>query len=253
MAKKTVGLMFVNLGIAFLLSSCVTPLAPSTGGIQPYFLPRDTRASVGPTDNRDRIYEFLEGNVLARTMSMSAPDSRIDQGRIATDYAATKTLTNLRKTRYGLEFDLKWTVKQTNYDWDSRGQRTGLERVWDREGTVRYHLKQMRSTGEVIGYADVVSFTTKSDIDMTSSASAVRMRLSNGKLIIEEAWATYDDCFALGGRFEPGWSHMEEVLDVKGGKLSWYGLSQSYEFNPRTGRFEPEEHHSYPFSEVTAQ
>lgn len=259
MTRKLIGLLCVKIGIGCLLTSCAappastTPSAPPSSRIAPYFTPREIRTSIGPTDNRDRIYEFLKENVVDRTVSMATRDSRIDQGRIATDFAVTMTLTNLRKTRYGLEYDLESTVEQTNYDLDSSGRRTGVKRVEDREQTGRCHLRQMKSTGEVVGYSRMVSYTTKSDLDPTGSASAVRMRLSGGKLIIESAGVNYGDYFAYGGRFRTGWSHREDVLEIKAGKLSWQGLVQSYNFNPRTQRFEYTGRSSYPLLEVVEQ
>ncbi len=241
MMGKRIALLFLNLAIVCFLSSCATRSVQSTranGSLGPYFAPREIRTVSGPTDNRDRIYEFLEKNVLGRKFT-GAPkrDHRMHAGQTAYDFAVTTTCTDLEKTRSGLKFDMKWTVKQTNYDLDSQGRRTGTEHLVDREFISRHEVKQMKSTGEVIGHTYVVSFNTPADLDFTGQTSILRLTLTDGKLTEESFGGTYSDFFAPRGGFYCGWSTSESTFEVKDGKVVFSTLARYHDYNRLTGLF----------------
>lgn len=231
MANKVIVLLFLNLGIVCFLSSCaVTQESSSTNTTKvrgPYFLPRSISGSEDSVQNRDNIYDFLNDNVIGRTVSQPVSDGTMNNGQQWVRFGATGTYSNLQKTKRGLIFDIHWKVIHRVHDLDSQGRKVGEERVFDREHTTRCEVRQAVTTGEVVGYGHTISPATSGDIDFTGSVGLVRFTLSDGKLIYESVNGHYSDHIAPGG-WKTAWGTSEGAWEIEDGKLKFSYLTKSY-------------------------
>ena len=195
---------------------------------------------------RDRVYDFLKANVMGRSVSSERLSKNADC-TIELDFKSTQRYYGLQKTENGLVFDRIALIKQTNYDLDKNGARTGKSVNKDRELVSRTEVAVSLSTGKLVGANRIVSMTIT---DPTGLVDGVVLDVSGDKLTETIRTVTYLDMFAAGNTYKPGRTEMVSTYQTAKGKLEVASESDTWFINPDT--FEavtPKQHRSTRFAE----
>lgn len=173
-------------------------------------------------ENRDAVYQFLQDNVIGRTLAYEY-EGNIADDSVFTTFSRKKTFTDLRRTKRGLSFKVFYVIEQKNWDLDSDGQKSDEANPHKKKRVLSEQtaVAQRRSTNEVIG---ITTVDGNSLADNTGDAYSVRMSLveledGTPSLKIERKTVLYSDHFATADSFRPGISETVELLYLKGKKL----------------------------------
>lgn len=219
--------LFISLALTCTATALI-PTPVSAAGNPKAIVAQSTAT---PLTERDQIYDWIQANLVGKTISLSST-TKIDEGRIEAEFSAKRTFTNLQKTTQGLTLDNFTIIEQTNYDLDDNGQRMGDPRNKNRVNLSRWFIKQKKSSGKVIGYSTGISSTSS---DPTGSASQLSMKLESSRLILNTSTVGYSDFFAQGGQYKPGASATTSVYEVVNGKLRLETTSKVFNVDPETG------------------
>ncbi len=199
----------------------------------------NSAADEGDLSNRDEIHEFIENNLIGRTL-LYTYEGNIANDTIFTKFHRKKTFTDLKRSKRGLSFKIYAVIEQKNWDLDNEGKRVTPKspRAKDRVLSTQTAVTQRNSTGELIGF----SFTDGNSIaDSSGSVQSARLgltKLEDGTpaLRIEYRTVLYEDHFAKAGSWRPGVSHSTELLFRENGKLVGKYSSTSYSVDADTLR-----------------
>ena len=177
----------------------------------------------------DRIYDFLENNVVNRTLLMER-EGTLAGGAVGYSFRREATLCNLVRSAASFRYDGIYRISQKNWDVD-KGQKTGEPRTEDRLMVVRYEFGLRESTGEVTGYMHTLTSTRR---EWGGSTSTYRVRLQGDRLEVQSQTGLYDDYFGPGGSFFPGASIDTQQWFLRDGKLVCESQTKVYRVNPET-------------------
>lgn len=186
------------------------------------------QAANAPTDAPQMI-EFLKKNVIGKKFSTPLKTFKIGGGKMEADAQVTKTFRNLLVAADGTGFMVEEATdrKQTNFDLDADGKRTGKGIVRDASSVVVYKLSPRFSTGEVTGIRD-----NPSEFGWESS---IRATLKDNTLKLVANCVIYCDLYAPGDNWRPGNSMgTREFKLADDGTISLLTSEEGFDVDPKT-------------------
>ena len=152
---------------------------------------------------RLRAIEFLERNVIGRTVVAEPVTTRTNDGRTEASYVDQNFFSNLVRTGYGFAFDLTSVTLGRRYGLDENGEEMELAGSLDAVRVYRYEMTERPSSGRLLGFARFIS-TTNTEFDpFSGTCFLVHMWMQEGDLVVEETQAGYGDFPARGGERKP--------------------------------------------------
>jgi hypothetical protein len=206
----------------------------SQGGFQsPGQARADEPKAAEKASRRAQVVEFLRKHAVGKTLATSPLTFKLDDAKVEVAGEDQISLSNLVETPEGFKFDLTSVSKVSSYDLDPDGKRSSPGRDWSGVTVVRYELKELRSTGALIGLARLVSSTVK-DFDVTGVAAGVQVAFREDQLTLKESGVLYGDQLAAKGEFKPGSSEGTTRLSLKEGKLRLDSDNAAFDVDPET-------------------
>lgn len=201
---------------------------------------------VEPVDEIDTVQSFLEENVIGRTLETRIT-SQITGSSLEAEFHRRTHYQNLIRTPEALSFDVVFLVKQKNYDLDENGKRLDKPpQVKDRNLVIRYSVRQLKSSGTLVGLQRVL---TNSLTDPTGAGSAVQMSVKNSRLILTASTPLYSDHFAAADKLKTGASKITNEFWTEDQKLKSKIHEFGYDVDPETLERTPSGH-DIKFEEV---
>jgi hypothetical protein len=184
-----------------------------------------------PDDTFDAVAAFVQKNLIGRTIETSIT-SKITDGSLETEFTRRTMYINLVRSKDVFTFDMIILIKQKLWDLDKNGKRVNEKpRIKDRALVSRYGLRKSKSTGKAIGGLILL---TSSVSRPSLNGSAIRMWVSDGKLIMVSTTPLYYDRFAKGDKYKPGASKVTTEFVVKQGKLHATTVEKGFDVDPET-------------------
>lgn len=184
---------------------------------------------------RDAVYDFIKTNLQGKAVgSHSIMKSEI--ARLEYDFKRRIYYTNVVKTPEGLHFDEVIEIKQLNYDLDEKFNRIPDRKPinQDRILVIRVFVRQLNSTGKLVGFTQVISNTNQKTDSVASSDTVSDLRVEGGALIGKRITGVYADHFAAEGKYEAGRSEQSLKIQVIDGKIDSNITVTTYRVNPET-------------------
>ncbi|MHC5540970.1 hypothetical protein ACYOEI_22335 [Singulisphaera rosea] len=179
---------------------------------------------------KEDVVAFLKKNVIGRKLEHRST-VKMANNTLETEFVRQTIYTNLQETSESFSFDVLFVIKQTIFDLDKEGKRTGPGRHEDRVLASRYELTIRKSTGRLLGSLRGLA---NSLTNPTGYTSLVRIELKGDRLIITNTNVGYGDYFGKEGRFEPATSDSQTVMELKEGKLYSKETTTSFNVDPET-------------------
>ena len=189
----------------------------------------DRAAPAAAASEKDRIVGFLKDHVIGRTFTAERYVVKIAGGKQEAEAEVSVTFADLAETRHGFYFDRAMTRKQTNYDLDASGNRTGKKYVKDSQSVTRLFLGATKSTGRVLGYT-VDSFDSS---DWPYATELLQMRLADDKLTLIRSSELYGDLYAKGDMYRPGVVRIRDVFSAEKDGVKMTDQEFGYDINAR--------------------
>jgi hypothetical protein len=183
----------------------------------------------GEESELDRVFHFIKANAVNRTLVMEKK-GELAGGRVGYTFLRESTLCNLVRSDNRLQYDIVFVIKQKKWD-ITDGKREGEPRTEDRILVVRYELGLKKSTGEVIGHTEIIT-TTRAE--WGGGTEAIRLKVLDGRLVVERRTSLYEDYFDQGSTFYPGATEEEQQWRLENGKLICESRSKVFKVNPKT-------------------
>jgi hypothetical protein len=187
--------------------------------------------------NRGRVIDFIQKNLLGRQIAGAEHLTKVAAGKVDSVQSQSVMFNNLKPTKFGLTFDVEKTLKQTLFELDKSGNRSGQGSNKDRTFKRRFVISERLSTGELIG----IAFSTddqgqiKESAEYPFTADAVRVRLEGDKFTILSNSIVYADLYASATKWRPGSAESEEKYSLdKDGRLECFITVKGYDVDPTT-------------------
>jgi len=133
---------------------------------------------VEPPSVRDRVFQFLQKNVIGRTQTLVTDGTIASEGEdFLIDFQATIDWAKLEKTKEGLTFEETRVIKQTSTKIDKAGKPVGPPVNTDRTVVHQYALTERVTTKSLVGLVTITKNTLE-DEDSTGKGSVVMIDLS---------------------------------------------------------------------------
>lgn len=108
----------------------------------------------------DRINQFLESNVMGRTLLTKAKGTNVVDGQnLLIDFESKTNWSNLAKTEEGIVYQERRDVKQTNTKLDAKGNPIGKPVSNDRIVTRRIAVSERKTTNSLVGVTTTLENT----------------------------------------------------------------------------------------------
>jgi dipeptidyl aminopeptidase/acylaminoacyl peptidase len=204
----------------------------------------DTKAEAG---DRAQVVAFLKKHVIGKTVATPKTTSKLDGGRMESDYEDQTTFNNFAETAAGFSFDVVGVSKETRHDLDRDGKRVGPARDLSGTSVTRYEFCERSSTRKLTGYARTVSMTTKYSSQEGIVYLVTEVKVADGKLSWDETIPGYADLTAAGGKYKPGSIDGKNIFSTVDGKLRVEYDMTRYDVDPDTLKRTPEKNKLPPF------
>lgn len=178
----------------------------------------------------DDVFQFLNDNAANRTLAQQS-EGTLAGNMVKYEFRRERTICNLVRTKKGFSYDAINVIKQRNSDLKD-GRVVGEPRIEDRIVVRRCEFGIRESTGEVVGFSRTLTTTREG---WAGSTDTQKMKLKDGKLLVEISTPAYDDFFGPGDVFFPGASVDKQTWFLRDGKLVVESRLTSYRVDPTTG------------------
>ncbi len=122
-----------------------------------------------------RVVEFLQRNVIGRTVVAAPITAQTNDGGTEVTYADQNFFGDLAVRSDGFTFDLTSITLGRRYGLDANGEKVQLAGSMDAVRVFRYEMTERPSTGEVLGFARFVSSTNVQSDPMAGTCFLSRM------------------------------------------------------------------------------
>jgi hypothetical protein len=190
---------------------------------------------------RGRIIEFVERNLIGRTVSSEPVTTSTSDGRIEASYIDQNFFSNLVRSDFGFSFDLTDVTIGRRYTVDEKGQAAELAGSLDAVRVYRYDMTERPSSGRVVGFARFISSTNTEFDPLVGTCFLVHMRLEDETLVVEENQVAYGDFIAPGGERRPVASDSFYRYSVRDGRLVVEFQQTTFNVDPETLERSPTE------------
>lgn len=145
------------------------------------------------------VAQFIERNLIGRTLRSSLINALINDGRTEVTYADQTFFSNFVRREQGFDFDLTVITLARRFGLYD-GRRTELAGTIDTVRVYRYQMTERVSTGRLLGFARHIS-TTNTEFDpVDGTCFMVQMRVEDGTLVVDERQVGYGDFPVPDGR-----------------------------------------------------
>lgn len=151
---------------------------------------------------RDEVIHFLGREVIGRAVAAAPVVIRSEADGLTTAYEEDVVYSNLAETSHGFSFDLTTLARGTRYTAEKHGSGQVAEGTMNSVRVIRYEMTKRRSTGEILGYARLIS-TTNAEDPLGGAFFLVRMGVVGDVLEVSEHLMGYGDIRSADGPFEP--------------------------------------------------
>lgn len=153
--------------------------------------------------SQKQIVDFLERNLIGRTVTSQPVITRTAQGGIESTYIDQNFYSNLVQTPDGFSFDITFLAMGRRFGLNAQGKREDLAGTLDAIRVYRYEMTERPSTGRVLGFARFISSTNTESDPVAGTCFMVRMSLEGEDLIVYDTQIGYSDFIGHGGALKP--------------------------------------------------
>jgi len=148
------------------------------------------------------VAQFIERNLIGRTLTSSLISALINDGRTEVTYADQTFFSNFVRREQGFDFDLTVITLARRFGL-YEGRRTELAGTMDVVRVYRYQMTERVSTGRLLGFARHIS-TTNTEFDpVAGTCFMVQMWVEDCTLVVDERQIGYGDFPVPGGGRKP--------------------------------------------------
>lgn len=139
------------------------------------------------------VVEFIEHNLIGRTLTSQPINTRTHEGRVETTYTDQAFFSNLVQRANGFNFDLTVITRGHQFDLDAEDSPGAPAGTMDAVRVYRYAMTERVSTGQLVGFAQYVSSTNTHFDPLAGTCFLVRMRIDDGAFLVTEQQVGYGD------------------------------------------------------------
>jgi len=148
------------------------------------------------------VAEFIEQNLIGRSLTSSPISALINDGRTEVTYADQTFFSDFVRREQGFDFDLTVITLGRRFGLHD-GQRTELAGNMDAVRVYRYRMTERVSTGRLLGFARHISSTNTESDPVAGTCFMIQMRVEDGTLLVDERQIGYGDFLVPGGGRKP--------------------------------------------------
>ncbi|MFC4006943.1 hypothetical protein ACFOY2_06910 [Nonomuraea purpurea] len=186
------------------------------------------------TSERSRVIDFLERNVIGRTVVAEPITTYTNQGRTESTYIDQTFFSGLVHTADGFRFDLTTVSLGRRYGLDDEGRHQENAGVLDAVRVYRYEMTERASSGRLVGFARFISSTNTASDPFSGTFFLVRMRMEGDELVIQDTQVGYADFFDYGGTRKPVASDGLYRYTAQDGKVVLRFTQSTFDVDPNT-------------------
>jgi hypothetical protein len=188
--------------------------------------------------DRKEIVEFLKDHVIGKALGAPPVTTQVDGGRIAAAYEEDAVYSNLAESASGFSFDLTTLARGTRYLPNEKGGFVA-EGTLNTVRVIRYELTERLSSGQVVGYARVISSTNTQPDPFAGTIFMVHIAVEEDALVLRETMGGYADFVTSDGKFKPVAVDGTYRFRVHHKKLSVQYEQETFDVDPSTNRRTP--------------
>lgn len=148
------------------------------------------------------VAEFIEQNLIGRTLTSSPIRALINDGRTEVTYADQTFFSDFVSREQGFDFDLTAITFGRRFGLHD-DRRVELAGTMDAVRVYRYQMTERVSTGRLLGFARHISTTNTQFDPVAGTCYMIQMRVEDGTLIVDERQIGYGDSPVPGGGRKP--------------------------------------------------
>jgi hypothetical protein len=187
-----------------------------------------------PSSQLPRVIEFLQANVIGRTVTSEPIVTRTNQGRTESAYVDQNFFSKLVRTPDGFTFDLTSLARGERFGLDSFGNPVESAGTLDAIRVYRYDVTERASTGRLLGFARFLSSTNANFDPLTGTCFLTRMMMEGDDLLITDTQIGYGDFVARGGQRVPVAVDGAYRYTLRGSRLAVHYQQHTYDVDPQT-------------------
>lgn len=187
-------------------------------------------AAIADETALSELTKFLRTTVIGKTLTTKSV-RKIAKDTVEADFERSTTFSNLMSTDGGIFFDEIVNIKQTDYNIDEKGKRTGPFFNKDRQLVARHAVREMKSTGVLVGRYTILSST---DPIAAFATMDEILNVKDDELTMTQTTALYSDCFAANNTYIACARDGEQRYYVNKDGLQRQENSRIYGYNAKT-------------------
>ena len=183
---------------------------------------------------KDEIIQFLEQNIIGKTLLTDKVVYKLDNGKLEGVYSDKMMFSDLVKTRNGFKFNMTTVTQELVYQLDEKGARTSVAKDYTGTSVFCYELAMRKSTGQLTGYMHCVSSTVENQTMEAVVCGIFDMVFDGNELKWQENQLLYRDNPIGENQYKPAAFDSKARLYLDSGKVVFEYLPVLWDIDPNT-------------------
>ena len=183
---------------------------------------------------KDEIIQFLEQNIIGKTLLTDKVVYKLDNGKLEGVYSDKMMFSDLVKTRNGFKFNMTTVTQDLVYHLDEKGARTSVAKDYTGTSVFCYELAMRKSTGQLTGYMHCVSSTVENQTMEAVVCGIFDMVFDGNELKWQENQLLYRDNPIGENQYKPAAFDSKARLYLDSGKVVFEYLPVLWDIDPNT-------------------
>lgn len=183
---------------------------------------------------KDEILQFLEQNIIGKTLLTDKVVYKLDNGKLEGAYSDKMMFSDLVKTRNGFKFNMTTVTQELVYQLDEKGARTSVAKDYTGTSVFCYELAMRKSTGQLTGYMHCVSSTVENQTMEAVVCGIFDVVFDGNELKWQENQLLYRDNPIGENQYKPAAFDSKARLYLDSGKVVFEYLPVLWDIDPNT-------------------
>lgn len=183
---------------------------------------------------KDEILQFLEQNIIGKTLLTDKVVYKLDNGKLEGVYSDKMMFSDLVKTRNGFKFNMTTVTQELVYQLDEKGARTSVAKDYTGTSVFCYELAMRKSTGQLTGYMHCVSSTVENQTMEAVVCGIFDVVFDGNELKWQENQLLYRDNPIGENQYKPAAFDSKARLYLDSGKVVFEYLPVLWDIDPNT-------------------
>ena len=183
---------------------------------------------------KDEIIQFLEQNIIGKTLLTDKVVYKLDNGKLEGVYSDKMMFSDLVKTRNGFKFNMTTVTQELVYLLDEIGAKASVAKDYTGTSVFCYELAMRKSTGQLTGYMHCVSSTVENQAMEAVVCGIFDVVFDGNELKWQENQLLYRDNPIGENQYKPAAFDSKARLYLDSGKVVFEYLPVLWNIDPDT-------------------